>query len=108
MGEEFQKKKEQSCACVALSCRFIMEFEFRKAGTSKNKGNAVGKDSQLEACLGSENFDVRQFVKDIAQSYDTAQEWNQHKRRVQALADRSSVLIYVCVEWYLLSPEKED
>ena len=90
MGEEFQKKKEQSCACVALSCRFIMEFEFRKAGTSKNKGNAVGKDSQLEACLGSENFDVRQFVKDIAQSYDTAQEWNQHKRRVQALADRTA------------------
>ncbi len=66
-----------------------MEFEFKKAG-AKNKGSAVGQDKELEACLGSDNFDVKQFVRDVAQSYDSAQEWNQHKKRVQALADRTA------------------
>ena len=61
-----------------------------KTGGSKNRGNAVGTDGQLEACMGTENFDVRQFVKDVAGSYDSAQEWNQHKKRVQNLADRTA------------------
>lgn len=66
-----------------------MDFEFKKVGAS-NCGDATGSDGQLEACLTSENFDVKQFVRDVGVSYDSAREWNQHKKKIQGLADRTA------------------
>lgn len=65
-----------------------MEFEFTKTGPQA--GSATGKDSHIEARLSSENFDIKQFVREVAKEYDTPREWSQHKKRVQGLADRTA------------------
>lgn len=67
-----------------------MEFEFKKAGGAQS-GSATGSDSLIEVRLSSENFDVKQFVKDVAATYDTQREWSRHKRRVQDLAERTAM-----------------
>lgn len=66
-----------------------MEFEFKKI-SGVQVGSATGSDKNIEARLSSENFDIRQFVNDVAKEYDTPREWSQHKKRIQGLADRTA------------------
>lgn len=66
------------------------DFEFKKVGGIQT-GSATGSDTQMEERLSSENFDVKQFVRDVALKYDTQREWLQHKRRVQGMADRTAM-----------------
>ena len=66
-----------------------MDFEFKRVGVS-NTGCATGSDSQLESCLSSVSFDVKQFVRDVSVKYDSAREWSKHKKKVQNLADRTA------------------
>lgn len=67
-----------------------MEFEFKKTG-GVQVGSATGSDANMEVRLSSENFDVKQFVKEVATKHDTSREWAQHKKRVQGLADRTAM-----------------
>lgn len=66
-----------------------MEFEFKKTG-GVQVGSATGSDALMETRLSSEQFDIKQFVKEVATKYDTAKEWAQHKKRIHALADRTA------------------
>lgn len=66
-----------------------MEFEFIKTG-GVQAGSATGSEKQIEARLSSENFDIKQFVREVAQEYDSSKEWSKHKKRIQTLADRTA------------------
>ena len=66
-----------------------MEFEFKKTG-GVQIGSATGSDALIETRLSSEQFDIKQFVKEVATKYDTSKEWSQHKKRIHALADRTA------------------
>ena len=66
-----------------------MEFEFRKI-SGVQVGSATGSDKNMECRLSSDNFDIKQFVSEVAKEYDTPREWSQHKKRIQALADRTA------------------
>lgn len=67
-----------------------MDFEFKKTGGTQ-AGSATGSETQIETRLSSDNFDVKQFVKDVAAKYDSRGEWVQHKKRIQALAERTAM-----------------
>lgn len=66
-----------------------MEFEFKKI-SGVQVGSATGSDKNIEARLSSENFDIKQFVHEVAMEYDTSRDWSLHKRRIQAVADRTA------------------
>ena len=66
-----------------------MEFEFRKTSGAQ-AGSATGSSSEIEARLSSENFDYKQFIRDVSKEYDTSREWAQHKKRIQGLADSTA------------------
>ena len=66
-----------------------MDIQFKKTGSTPSF-TATGTESQIEARLSSEGFDVKQFIRDVATSYDTSREWSQHKKRIQSLADRTA------------------
>ncbi len=65
-----------------------MEFEFKKTGVQV--GSATGSDALMDTRLSSEQFDIKQFVKEVAVRYDTSKEWSQHKKRIQGVADRTA------------------
>ena len=65
-----------------------MNFEFKKTGGST--ANATGSDADVESRLSAENFDVKQFIRDVSTKYDTSREWSQHRKRIQTLADRTA------------------
>jgi hypothetical protein len=66
-----------------------MDFEFKKLSTTQ-VGSATGSEKSIEARLSAENFDIKQFVHDVAVVYDTPREWAKHKKRIQTLADRTA------------------
>lgn len=66
-----------------------MEFEFKKT-SGVQRGSATGSDALIEDRLSSDNFDIKQFVKEVASNYDSPREWLQHKKRIQSLADRTA------------------
>lgn len=66
-----------------------MDFEFIKTG-GPQVGSATGSDRMIEERLSSENFDIKQFVREVAKDYDTPREWSQHRKRIQGLADRTA------------------
>ena len=67
-----------------------MDFEFSKTGGAQS-GSATGSDTEIELRLSSDNFDVKQFVRDVGSKYDTQREWFKHKKRIQALAERTAM-----------------
>ena len=66
-----------------------MDFEFKKVG-APDKGSATGTGSQLEGCLSSASFEVKQFIRDVSIKHDSAREWNQQKKKIHGLADRTA------------------
>lgn len=66
-----------------------MEFEFSKTGGAQ-AGSAVGPDAKIETRLSSDNFDIKQFIREVAKAYDTPREWAQHKKKIQSMADRTA------------------
>ena len=64
--------------------------EFKKTSSGIQRGSATGSDNKMEVRLSSDNFDIKQFIRDVAQEYDTAKEWNRHKKRVQGIADSTA------------------
>lgn len=64
--------------------------EFKKTGSGIQIGSATGSDGKMEARLSSDNFDIKQFIRDVALEYDTSKEWNHHKKRIHGLADRTA------------------
>lgn len=44
----------------------------------------------LESRLASEKFDVPNYIREVARSYDSAPELKQHKRRIQTVAEQTA------------------